>query len=108
MRISNQRLRNLTTHLLHTCMGDIYSDLELITGEQGLMTHMLPRVIRAVEPWLRLHVPDPRFWDGEHDPNHDGITELPEPSAEDRHQMLQVYLSQPDPLAGKDVLVVKI
>ena len=59
MEISNQRLRNLTTHRLHT-------------------------------------------------PSHDGITELPEPSAGDRHQMLQVYLSQPDPLAGKDVLVVKI
>jgi hypothetical protein len=108
MEISNQRLRNLTTLRLHTCMGDIYSDLELITGEQGLMTHMLPRVSRAIEPWLRRHVPDPRFWDGEHDPTHDGTTELPEPSAGDRHQMLQVYLSQPDPLAGKDVLVVKI
>lgn len=41
--------------------------LEIITGERGLMTHMLPRAARAVEPWLREHVTDPRFWDGEYD-----------------------------------------
>lgn len=66
-----QRLRNLTTGRLHTEIGHIYEDLGIITGETGLMTHMLPRAMRACEPWLREHVTDPRFWDGEYDPTED-------------------------------------
>jgi DNA ligase (NAD+) len=31
-------------------MGHIYEDLGIITGETGLMTHMLPRALRACEP----------------------------------------------------------
>ena len=89
--MENQRLRNLTTGRLHTEIGHIYEDLETITGEKGLMTHMLPRVNRAVEPWLREHVTDPRFWDGEFDQSHTGETELPEPSAEDRKAMFERY-----------------
>ena len=41
-------------------MEHIYEDLGTITGEEGLMTHMLPRAMRAVEPWLREHVTEPR------------------------------------------------
>lgn len=37
------------------------------SGERGLMTHMLPRAARAVEPWLRKHVTDARFWEDEYD-----------------------------------------
>jgi hypothetical protein len=48
-----QRLRNLTTGRMHTRLGHIYEDLGTITGEGGLMTHMLPRAMKAVEPWLR-------------------------------------------------------
>lgn len=52
MVITAQRLRNLTTGRLHTEMDDIYADLEMITGESGLMTHMLPGALRCVTPWL--------------------------------------------------------
>jgi hypothetical protein len=78
-----QRLRNLTTGRLHTEMSHIYEDLGWITGEQGLMTHMLPRVMDAVEPWLKESVTDPRFWDGEY--------ELPEPTKDERSVMFQRF-----------------
>lgn len=102
-----QRLRNLTTGRLHTEMGHVYEDLGTITGERGLMMHMLPRARRAVEPWLREHVTDPRFWDGKHDPTHTGEIELPEPTKEDRVAMFDRYKKMPNPFAGKDVIAVQ-
>ena len=103
-----QRLRNLTTGKLHTEIGHVYEDLETITGEKGLMTHMLPRACRAIEPWLREHVTDQRFWDGEWDQEHTGEIDLPEPSAEDREKMFELYAAQPNPLAGKKVIGVSV
>lgn len=102
-----QRLRNLTTGRLHTKMEHIYEDLGTITGESGLMTHMLPRVMRAVEPWLREHVTDSRFWDNEYDTTHIGTLELPMPTEYDRKVMFERYAAQPNPLEGKDVFVVR-
>lgn len=103
-----QRLRNLTTGRLHTKMDHIYEDLGIITGETGLMTHMLPRAMRAVEPWLREKVTDERFWDDEFDQTHTGDFPLPESTAEDRAAMFERYKSQPNPLAGKEVIAVVI
>jgi len=103
-----QRLRNLSNGRLHTEIGHIYEDLETITGERGLMTHMLPRAVRAVKPWLREHVADPRFWDGEYDTAHTGEYTLPEPTAEDRLAMFERYKAQPNPLEGKDVIAVQV
>lgn len=103
-----QRLRNLTTDRLHTEMGHVYEDLEIITGQSGLMTHMLPRVLRAVQPWLREHVADARFWDGRYDVTHVGEYDLPESTEEDRAAMLERCRALPNPLAGKTVIVVPI
>lgn len=103
-----QRLRNLTTGRLHTEMGHIYEDLGAITGEQGLMTHMLPRAMTAVEPWLREHVTDPRLWDGEYDTTHTGEIELPVPTEADRAEMFERYKAQPNPLEGKDVIAAQV
>jgi hypothetical protein len=103
-----QRLRNLTTGRLHTDMGHIYEDLGTITGEEWLMTHMLPRAMRAVESWLREHVKDERFWDGEFDQTHTGEIELPESTAEDRAAMFERYKAQPNPLEGKEVITVQV
>jgi hypothetical protein len=103
-----QRLRNLTTGILHTEIGHIYEDLGTITGENGLMTHMLPRASRAVEPWLREHVSDRRFWDGKFDQTHTGNIDLPEPTSEERELMFQRYAEQPNPLEGKKVIAVAV
>jgi hypothetical protein len=67
-----QRLRNLTTGRLHTDISDVYQDLGYIIGDHGIMTHMLPRLLDAVEPWLRQQITNARFWDGTHDPTHVG------------------------------------
>ena len=101
-----QRLRNLTTHRLHTKIEHIYEDLESIIGESGLMTHMLPRVMRAVEPWLREHVTEPRFWDGALDTSHVGEFALPTPSTDDRTAMFERFAAMPNPLTGKEVIAV--
>jgi hypothetical protein len=103
-----QRLRNLTTGILHTEIGYVYEDLEALIGETGLMTHMLPRVMRACEPWLREHLTEPRFWDGQFDLAHVGMIEFPIPSAFDREAMLERYSAQQNPLLGKDVVVVSV
>jgi len=87
-----QRLRNLTTDMLHTKMDDIYEDLEYITGQKGLMTHMIPRVSEAVRPWLKEHITDKRFWDGKFDITHTGDIDLPIPTTIDRDIMLKNYL----------------
>ena len=108
MKITAQRLRNLTTQRLHTDIGFVYQDLGAIMGEDGLMTHMLLRVMRAVDPWLRQQVTDARFWDGAYDPSHTGEVELPEPTTEERAEMVQRYLAQPNPLAGKQLIGVVV
>lgn len=102
-----QRLRNLTTGRLHTDIGCIYEDLGTIIGQQGLMTHMLGRATKAIEPWLREHVTDQRFWDGKYDTTHVGDYALPEPTADERAAMLERYKALPNPLDGKTVIVVR-
>jgi hypothetical protein len=108
MKMDIQRLRNLTTGRLHTEIGHVYEDLGFITGEAGLMTHMLPRAMRAVEPWLRENVQDARFWDGEYDTTHIGEFDLPTPTAEDQNIFLERYSEQPNQLKGKTVVCVAV
>uniref|UniRef100_A0A6M3KXY8 DUF7736 domain-containing protein n=1 Tax=viral metagenome TaxID=1070528 RepID=A0A6M3KXY8_9ZZZZ len=96
-----QRLRNLTTGRLHTKMEHIYQDLGVITGEDGLMTHMLPRVIKAVKPWLREKVTDLKFWDGKFDTTHIGEFNLPETTSEERKIFFERFAAMPNPLEGK-------
>lgn len=90
-----QRLRNLTTHKLHTEMKHIYEDLEAITGIEGLMTYMLPRACDACTPWLVRHVTDERFWDDKFDESHVGTIELPTPSEIDRKEMRAAMWGRP-------------
>lgn len=97
-----QRLRNLTTGRLHTEVGHIYKDLEYITGMEGLFTHMLPNVMRAVEPWLREQVRDDRFWDDEYDTTHVGDFDLRSMDDGERRNMLQRYGKLPHPFAKRD------
>jgi len=100
-----QRLRNLTTRILHTEIDHVYKDIKFITGS-GIMTHMIPRMLRAVEPWLREHVADRRFWDGKFDTTHEGEIDLPNPTQEERELMIQIYKIQPDPLEGTNIIEV--
>lgn len=108
MKIDIQRLRNLTTSRLHTKIDFVYEDLGMIIGEGGLMTHMLPRANRAVQPWLRRHVLDARFWEDKYDPEHTGEIELPDPTEADREEMFHLYAAMPNPLIGKQVISVQV
>lgn len=103
-----QRLRNITTWRLHTEIGHVYEDLEAIIGEPRLMTLTLPGVARAVEPWLREHIPEQRFWNREYDPTHTGEYELPQPTEADRAKMFVIYDAQPSPIKGKAVIVARV
>ena len=86
-----QRLRNLTTGRLHTKIEHVYEDLATITAQKGLMTHILPRVNEAIQPWLRENAPDPRLWNGELDTTHTGEFDLPQPTTEDRAAMFSRF-----------------
>ncbi len=93
-----QRLRNLTTGILHTKMGHVYQDLEMIVGQNGLMTHMIPNMIIAVQPWLKESVADKRFWNDKYDTTHTGEIELPIPSTVERNLMIDRYHLESNPL----------
>ncbi len=71
-----QRLRNLTTGRLHTKMEDVYADVEYLTGEKGVITHMLPNACRALLPYLREVATDPRLWNDAYDTTHIGEVEV--------------------------------
>jgi hypothetical protein len=105
MEIDFQRLRNLTTHKLHTDISYVYKDLGTIFGSETLMTHQLPNVLTAVTPWLKRHVKEPKFWENSFDPSHIGFYKLPMPTDEDWREMREIYNRQPNPLNGKNIIV---
>jgi len=99
-----QRLRNLTTGRLHTDIKYVYKDLEMLTGEMGLMTHMLPRARQVILPWLKENVKVDRFWDGKYDVTHVGEYDLPMPTKEDQKKFIQQFLEMPNPFLNGKVL----
>lgn len=103
-----QRLRNLTTGRLHTEIGHIYQDMETLTGMGGVMTHMIPRILRAMDPWLRKVVTDTRFWDGECDTTHVGEIDIPAMNEDEQKECVRLYMEQPNPLDGKEVIAVVV
>jgi hypothetical protein len=97
MIMDAQRLRNLTTGRLHTDVGHIYQDMEYLTGMTGLMTHMLPNVMRALEPWLKLKVTEARFWDGKLDLSHQGDFDIRPMSEQEQKEVGDRYIKLPHP-----------
>jgi hypothetical protein len=94
-----QRLRNLTTGRLHTKMEDIYADIEMLTGKEGVMTHMLPNACRALEPHLRRVAPEARLWNGAYDVSHTGQIAVPQMTAEQRAEFWKRFGALPSPFA---------
>ena len=102
--MNNQRLRNLTTHRLHTDVVHVYKDIEYLTGEKGWMTHMLPNAMRAMEPWLREKITDQRFFDGTYDLSHIGKTAIKPMTKDELAEFTARYEALPHPftLLGTD------
>lgn len=94
-----QRLRNLTTGRLHTKMEHIYQDIEYITGEKGIMTHMLPNASRAMESYLKNEVADPRFWDGAYDTSHTRDFPLRPMNKDEQKEFWRQYMELPSGLS---------
>ena len=97
--MDKQRLRNLTTGILHTKMEHIYEDLEFITNQKGLMTHMLPNIMRAVKPWLRKQVTDKEYWDKKFSPKLQGSYLLQPMNRQEVDKMLVCYNTLPHPFS---------
>lgn len=53
MKTTKGKLRNITTGILHTNIGDVYIFLEEYLNEKGIMTHQLPSACRALQPILK-------------------------------------------------------
>lgn len=95
--IDIQRIRNITTGILHTEMTHIYQDIEYFVGEPGVMTHMLPNAVRALLPYLKQYVLDPLFWNGEYDKNHLGTISIPQMNTNDVKFFWKQYKELPHP-----------
>ena len=98
--LETQRLRNLTTGRLHTKMGHIYQDMETLTGMEGIFTHMIPNISRAMEPWLKEQVKDERFWDDEHDTTHVGNYDIEPMTKDEQTLVMKRYGELPHPFAA--------
>lgn len=95
--MDNQRIRNLTTGLLHTKIRDIYEDIEFMVGEQGIMTHQLPNARDALEPFLKFRIGDERFWDGQYDPTHVGELNITPLTDDERETFWKRFTELPHP-----------
>jgi len=61
MKTTNGKLRNITSGVLHTGIGDVYVFLEDYLDAKGIMTHQLPSACRALEPILKKKLPENWF-----------------------------------------------
>lgn len=105
-----QRVRNLTTGVLHTPVSDIYKDIEAITGTEGMMTHQIGNALDALRPYLRTVLHDERYWDGAWDTEHAGEVDVPPMNDQQRKEFFARFASLPSPLAnlGKNAVVVAV
>lgn len=93
-----QTLRAITTGKMHTSLSETCAAIEYLVGERGMMTHHIGMAIRALEPWLREKVADPRFWDGRCDPEHVGDYPIEPMTADEQAAFWKRFESQPNPL----------
>lgn len=75
-------------------MGGVYKILEWMTGQEGLMTHQLPRVSRECEPYLREQFPE--------------LTSEEVPDTINSRETADAYLTTLYPRHGERVSVARI
>lgn len=85
MKFKTQRIRNLTTGIVHTKLVDMYLDIDRITGSP-IVTGRLGIALAELRPWLRKHIPDQQYWNVRRDLSHCGEVEIPAMSDNDKEQ----------------------
>lgn len=88
-----QRIRNLTTGILHTRIGDVYEDIEYITRVSGIMTHQIPHALQAMSDWLKSKIQDSKFHESKFDPEHTGDMDLQTMNEEERQSFFNKFHS---------------
>ena len=53
MQTTKGKLRNITSGILHTTIGDVYTFFEEYLGAKGIMTHQLPSAGKSIVPILK-------------------------------------------------------
>lgn len=87
-----QRLRTLTTGILHTSISDVYDDIEYITGIR-VLTYQIPNILDAIAPWLKEKVVEDSFWNGEYNPNLSGEYDIKPMSEQDKLKYIYIQVT---------------
>lgn len=61
MKTTKGKLRNVTSGILHTEVGDVYKFYEEYIGEKGIMTHHIPSAFKALQPILKTKLSEEWF-----------------------------------------------
>jgi len=61
MNTTNGKLRNVTSKILHTEIGDVYKFYEEYLGEDGIMTHQLTSASKSLDSILKRKLSDEWF-----------------------------------------------
>ena len=93
-----QRVRNLTTGILHTDLDCVYDDLSALTGLK-FFTQEIPNACRALQPYLREYITEDRFWVEKWDREHVGEIDIPAMTDDHRAAFLERYRALPSALS---------
>lgn len=87
-----QRIRNLTTGIIHTKREHVQEDFEFLVGHEIPET-LLPEVAAAIMPWFRERLTNLRFFDGILDLDHTGEVEIDPMTKPEREALWGRYLN---------------
>ena len=71
-----QRIRNLTTGLMHTNIRDIKEDIAYLVGAKYTSSATISKSNKALYPFLEARLSDRRFFNKTHDEEHTGDIEI--------------------------------
>lgn len=93
MKTTNGKLRNITSGILHTGIGEVYNFFESYLGMDGIMTHQLPSACKALQPILKNKLSKDWFTnEWIKDQNWQNTeTEVPDLTAEEKQEFWKEY-----------------
>ena len=100
-----QRIRNITTGIIHTSFEEMSKDIQMITGIEGVTTIGIPYVGRLAQLFLKEQFPDPRFWERAMDETHVGELEVRNMTMDDRQRIFEAYRAEEHAAIERDVQV---